>query len=270
MFFALSKIFWFLAMPLNALCLLAILGYAAHFHFPRMGKWMLGASLSLIVFLGLFPVGPALVSWLEHYYERPADLPKRIDGLIVLGGTVESALSHSLDQIALNDTTERLVCFTELAKKYPNARKIFTGGSGDILYPDAREADVVRDYFEISGLSNKDILYEKDSRNTYENAIFSIGLANPHEGQNWVLITSGFHMPRSVGIFEQVGWKVIPYPCDFKTDGKMKTLLQPPNAAWNFAMLHLAVREIIGLAAYRITGKSAFVLPPRPVPSGNE
>lgn len=231
---------------------------------------MTGGALLLIIILGLFPVGPALMSWLEHRYERPAELPDRIDGIIVLGGTVESALSVSLGHIALNGTSERLLCFTDLAKKYPRARKIFTGGSGDILNPEAREADIVQEYFTISGIPASDILYEKDSRNTYENAIFSKDLANPRDGQNWVLVTSAFHMPRSVGIFHQAAWHVIPYPCDFKTDSSLKTLLQPPDAANNYSLLHLAVREIVGLVVYKLTGKSAFVLPPRPVPSADE
>lgn len=270
MFFTFSKIFWFLIMPLNALCLLALLGYALRGRFRRAGRALMAFSLTMIVVLGLFPVGPALVSWLEHRYTPPKSLPDNIHGIVVLGGSVESALSLTSGQIALNDTAERLVCFTQLSKKYPQARKIFTGGSGDILHPNAKEADIVRDYFAAVGLREGDVLYERDSRNTYENALYSMDLANPEKGQNWILITSGFHMPRSMAIFKQVGWNVIPYPCDYKTDGSWSFLLQPPNAAWNFAMLSIAVKELLGSVAYYATGKSAFLWPPAPVASDNE
>src|SRR5690606_5333929 len=141
-------------------------------------------------------VGPALLSWWEHKYQPPRELPARVSGIIVLGGAIETHLSAATGQINMNDAIDRMICFNSLAQKYPAARLVFTGGSGDILNPEPREADIAAAYFDATGLKNREILYEKDSRNTYENAEFSKELVNPANGQNWILLTSAFHMPR--------------------------------------------------------------------------
>lgn len=265
MFFIASKIFWMLAMPLNALCFLALLGFGVRFWRKAAGECLLGFSLICILLLGLFPVGPMMVGWLESHYKVPQNLPARVDGIIVLGGMFDTHLSDSRGDMAANDNIERMFCFNALANQYPSARKVFSGGSGDILHQGTKEADVALQYFD-NVKSDADIIYEKDSRNTYENAVFTKELVNPVKGQNWIIVTSGYHMPRSVGIFAAQDWDVIPYPCDFKTDGKHGYLTDPPNATFNFRMLDIAVKELIGSLVYYMTGKSAFILPPHEVP----
>ncbi len=270
MFFIVSKIFWTLAMPLNALCFLALAGFALRFWRKKCGNLMLGTALAGIVVFGVVPVGPLMMTWLESHYEQPEDLPPRVNGIIVLGGMFDGHLSEARGQIAANDSVERMVCFTTLAKKYPNARKVFSGGSGDINYPEAKEATVAMNYLNAYGLDTDLVFYEMDSRNTYENAIFSKELMNPTEGQNWILVTSAFHMPRSVGIFEQTGWPVIPYPCDYRTDGSYDFFWTMPNVTHNYHMLNIAVKELIGSVVYYFTGKSAFILPRSSIPLENE
>jgi len=80
-------------------------------------------------------------------------------------------------------------------------------------------------------------------------------LVKPMANERWVLITTGWHMPRAVGVFCQVGWDVIPYPVDFATlPGYLGAV------EWDFAKhlssLKMAIKEWIGLSAYRFTGKS--------------
>ncbi len=257
-------------MPLNALCFLALIGFGLRFWRKSCGERLLGIALAGILFFGIIPVGPAMLSWLEHYYSVPQKLPERVNGIIVLGGMFDGHLSKERGQIAANDNIERMICFTDLAKKYPGARKVFSGGSGDINYPDDKESAVAEAYLKEYNLDNDSVFYDMDSRNTYENAVFSKELVNPAAGQNWILITSAFHMPRSVGIFEKQDWKVIPYPCDFKTDGTWDFLWTAPNITWNFAALNIVVKELIGSVVYYFTGKSAFILPPSPLPSKDE
>lgn len=267
MFFTLSKIFWSLAQPLNALCLLALLGLAVRFFWVRAGQGMMMAALAGILLFGIVPVGPWALTWLERQYPAPQTLPPKIDGVIVLGGAFESYLSRKNGQIVANGDIERMLCFVEIVKAHPQAKAVFSGGSGDILNPDARESEDAKAFFKLAGLEGREIFYETQSRNTYENAVYTKKMMAPEAGQVWVVITSAFHMPRAMGVFGAVGWPVIPYQCDPKTDGSYGFFNRLPNIAGNFSALNIAIKEIIGLIVYHATGKSAFILPGGSIPS---
>lgn len=262
MFFAASKIFWSLAAPLNALCLLGLLGFIIRTKWDLLGQRILNTALILILVLGILPIGPLLITWLERQYPTPAELPDKIDGIIVLGGAFEAYLTAKTGHIVSNDQLDRALCFTYLAKQNPNAKLVYSGGAGDIMNPEAMEGEDARKFFKLVGLDNREILYEEKSRNTYENVLYSMELTKPKNAENWIVTTSAYHMPRTMGIFKQFGWNVTPYQCDPKTDGTYDQFRRLPNVTGNFHMLNLAVKEIIGGIVYRLTGKSAFILPP--------
>lgn len=262
-----SKIAWALIQPLNALCLLALTGLAARAVWPREGQAMMNFALILILFFGVVPVGPLALTWLERQYPAPRTLPEKIDGVIVLGGGFESYLTQTSGHVVANDNVDRVFCFIEIAKKHPQAKLVFSGGSGDILHPDAMESLDARLFFHLAGLDGAHILYETQSRNTYENATFTKDMVKPQAGENWVLVTSAYHMPRAVGIFEKLDWKIIPYSCDPRTDGSYSIGGALPNVSGNFSALNIAVREIVGLIVYNLSGKSAFIIPPGSVAS---
>jgi uncharacterized SAM-binding protein YcdF (DUF218 family) len=267
MFFGLSKIFWALVQPLNALCLLAIVGLLVCLRWPRAGQGMMNAALILILIFGVFPVGPWALTWLERQYPTPQTTPTKIEGIIVLGGAFESYLTAQTGHVVANGQVDRLFCFIELAKLHPEAKLVFSGGSGDILNPEALETDDAKAFFRLIGLYDREIIYESQSRNTYENAVYTKDIIKPRKGSEWILVTSAYHMPRSVGIFEKVGWPIIPYQCDPRTDGSYNLSYRFPSITGNFSALNIAVKEILGLIVYYTTGKSAFILPPPPIPS---
>lgn len=267
MFFVASKIFWALAQPLNAFCLLALIGLAARAVWPKEGQGIMNFALILILVFGVVPVGPMALTWLERQYPTPRALPDKIDGVIVLGGGFDSYLTQTSGHIVANDNVDRAFCFVEIAKKHPGAKLVFSGGSGDILHPDAMESLDARLFFHLSGLDSAKIIYETQSRNTYENGYYTKEMVKPKAGENWVLVTSAYHMPRSVGIFEKLDWKVIPYQCDPRTNGSYSIGGSLPNVTGNFSALNIALREIIGLIVYNLTGKSAFIIPPGSVAS---
>lgn len=269
MFFTLSKIFWGLAQPLNALCLLGLMGLLIRQRWKAVGQWMMNTALALILILGILPIGPMMLTFLERQYPTPQELPAQIDGIIVLGGAFESYLTKIHGQITSNDQVDRMFCFVDLAQKYPNAKLVFSGGSGDIMNPEAMETEDARAFFKLVGL-NRDVIYEDKSRNTYENAVYTNGIVKPKAGENWIVTTSAYHMPRSVGIFEKIGWHVIPYACDFRTDGTYDPGARFPSVAGNFSAMNTAVKEFIGSIVYYMTGKSAFILPPGRLASPDE
>lgn len=267
MFFGLSKMLWAFVQPLTFLCLLALAGLALRLRWKALGQGVINTALCLIILLSLLPVGPALSAWWEYRYPPQAEIPKGLDGVVVLGGAFESYLSRETGQLSANGQIERLFCFVEIAKANPDAKLVFSGGSGDILNPDAREADDAAAFFRLVGLRGRDIIYEDRSRNTYENVIYTKDMLKPAASEKWAVVTSAVHMPRSMGIFEKAGWRVEPYPCDFNTDGSAGFFTRMPNAAANISALHTVFREMLGAAVYYVTGKSAFILPPRQVAS---
>jgi uncharacterized SAM-binding protein YcdF (DUF218 family) len=152
------------------------------------------------------------------------------------------------------------VAFIELARRYPQTRLVFTGGSGNPTYQEAREADLAEELFSNLGLDPERVVLERESRNTYENARNTNTLIEHGANETWLLVTSAFHMPRSFGVFCQQGWKMKPYPVDYRTlQGELLDVnLDFPG---NLTDFNLALREWIGLLAYRLTGKTNRLVP---------
>ena len=123
-----------------------------------------------------------------------------------------------------------------------------------------KEADYAPDVFALFSVDANRILYEDQSRNTAENARLSRELAIPQDGENWVLITSAFHMPRSVGAFRKAGWKIIAYPVDFGTTGT-----QGVTPTFDFrgglGRLSRALHECLGLLFYWLTDRTDSLFP---------
>lgn len=254
MFMMVGKLLWLLARPGNfLLLLLAIALVALALGRRRFGGRLLAGTAAVLVIAGVFPVGTWLMQPLEERF--PAVLPARVDGIVVLGGTIESTTTEARGQFALNDSAERLTTMVALAQRYPDARVIFSGGSAAVIRPPVREADLVRSWLEDLGLAADRFLFERDSATTYENALFSARLAQPKAGETWLLVTSACHMPRAVGVFRAVDWPVVPYPVDFRTPLDFYSVFA------NLTLVDLAVKEYVGVIAYRLSGRSAEWFP---------
>ncbi|MCG8618899.1 MAG: YdcF family protein, partial [Desulfobacterales bacterium] len=202
-FFWFSKIVWLLIRP-DTLLLLAV--FAGVICLYAGARRRAGLIFSL-VFLGMLtitvvPVGNWLLSPLENRFPTNPELPENVDGIIVLSGSEDGYGSSIWNQAELWDGTERLFYFMKLIRDYPEAKFLFTGGSGSLTDQSYKAADVAKRLFGELGVNVDRILLERDARNTYENGVNSYNLVNPKPGENWVLITTAWQMPRSVGIFE--------------------------------------------------------------------
>ncbi len=216
-------------------------------------------SIVLLV-VALFPFGEWLLFPLETRFPANPELPKNIDGVIVLAGAENAPLSALWKQVELGGAAERHFAFLELARRYPEAKLVFTGGSGIVFAQEYKDADVAKKLFEQQGLDVSRVIFERNSRNTFENAVLSKELVKPRAGEKWLLITSAFHMPRSVGIFCKAGWPVITYPVDHyaSPDNSFRIGF---SLAGHFASLMLGMKEWVGLLAYYVTGKTTDLLP---------
>lgn len=233
----------------------------------KIGKFLIRSGIVLLLALGAFPSGPLLLTWLEGHYPA-VEIPQDLDGIIVLGGAFNAYGTQRTGQLSANEDVGRMYCALDAMKENPQATVVFAGGTGDLLHQDAKEGDSVRLFMDYARPVENEVIYEEQSRNTYENAILSKALVEPQAGQRWLLITSAYHMPRSISIFQQASWNVIPYPCARRTSGDYRAVFQRlPSVSENFAALNIALKEIIGSAIYVITGKSASFLPRAQVPS---
>ena len=123
--------------------------------------------------------------------------------------------SRRLDQINLNGSIERLTESIQLLKKYPTAKIIFSGGSGSLQNPDLTHAYVAKKFYIQQQIDVNKIIFESKSRNTFENIFYSKEIANPQPNENWILVTTAFHMTRALNVAEKLNWEFIPYAVDF-------------------------------------------------------
>jgi uncharacterized SAM-binding protein YcdF (DUF218 family) len=248
MFFWASKTLWVLAQPSNLLLLLVAAGALALWRGRRrLASRLLYPAILAFVIVGVLPVGEWLILPLENRFPALSEPPDEVDGIVVLGGAVDLEVARSRGMAAFHGEAEREITMVELARHYPDAKLIYTGVSN---WPP---------FVRRHGLAER-VVFEDRARNTYENAVFSKQLASPQPGERWLLVTSAAHMPRSVGIFRQVGWPVIPYPVDYRTTGEVEILVVPDVARrWN--EFDQAVKAWIGLAAYWLTGRSRAAFP---------
>lgn len=256
MFFILSKIVWAILSPLTFITLLICGGYLA-----RQSKWgrgALGLGCTLLVLFGVFPMGHNVLVFLENVVSAsPAaeeSRQKSPDGIIILGGFLDLKNAIARDQFALNSNGSRLTEMLVLAHRYPKARLVFTGGDGNLIQTSSSESEQLDILLKKMGFDTLRIQYEDRSKNTYENMVYSKEMLHPKDGETWLLVTSAFHMPRSLAIFRSGDWQVTPYPAGYLTDGKYEWA-PDFDVLGNMSKFHVAVREFLGIMAYTLTDK---------------
>jgi uncharacterized SAM-binding protein YcdF (DUF218 family) len=181
--------------------------------------------------------------------------------IVVLGGGFEGAINLARGGYELNASGDRFVEAAILARRYPDARLIISGGSGSVFIEGEADADTAPRLLMALGVPQERILLENKSRDTFENARFSREIADLQPGETWLLVTSAFHMPRSVGAFRQAGFQVVPWPVDYKTTGRERPGPTEDNVLDSLRNTTAAIREWIGLIAYRVTGRTDSLLP---------
>lgn len=255
--FIIGKILWLLVAPANLIGICLFMAVVSRFCRWWRGEdvFLAGAFLLLLVF-GLIPVGPSLLATLESQYRRPVDMPDDIAGVVVLGGAFDTYLSGVHGVPVLNDGAERVLDGVALARRYPQAALVFSGGNGRMTHRDRTEAmDAARFMKAYADVSPR-VRYEDKSRNTQQNAQMTLAMLKPQAGvssKKWVLVTSAYHMPRAAEMFRQEGWPpMILWPTDYRTKGSADFMPHKLDILGNLYQSHLALREIIGQCVYRV------------------
>jgi uncharacterized SAM-binding protein YcdF (DUF218 family) len=228
-----------------------------------LGRWKVSRGLVTLITLGLavlifVPLGSLLLKPLEQRFPA-GPLPSAVHGIILLGGAQQPRLSATHGQAALNERAERMTTFLALARRYPRATLLASGGSADPNRPGLKEADTTRMFLNEQGFNADRVLFETHSRNTHEHAVFGKAIVNAKPGETWLLITSAADLPRAVGVFRKVGWAVVAVPCDYNTLPFRWELNL--SLLGELRLLHHGVHEWLGLIVYYLTDRTDELFP---------
>ena len=226
--------------------------------FRKAGLRLLVSSVLVTLAIWLLPIGSLLTLPLEDRFPPWTPAQGAPTGMIVLGGVINPSVSIAHGQVAINGSAERLTSALALAREYPNARIVFSGGNAALIGGRAEGGFALR-FLKQLGIPSDRITIESKSRDTAENAINCKRLIAPKPGERWLLITSAMHMPRAVGAFREVGFPVVPYPVDYQVAG------WPGCAACRHSRgctrRTIAMHEWLGLFAYWLTRRIPVLLP---------
>lgn len=219
----------------------------------RAAMGMLWVGLMALGLLGFEAVPNALLRPLESRYSVPT--AQAIDshaGVIVLGGATEHPnIYQAHGQVPLGNAAERMTVPVGLMRQHPKLELVFSGGEGRLLTTGVTEAELAKVFYEEQGVDMKRVKLESGSRTTRENARQVAALLGDRCKQPWLLVTSAWHMPRSMAEFEAVGCNVTAYPVDFRTGAS--TSLTEYSLAQSLLRWQTVLHEWLGLAVYSMT-----------------
>lgn len=261
LFFLASKLARVLLSPANLMIWLLLLAtLLLWLGYQRTARRLLLALATTAFVIMGYPVGDLLLHPLETRFAAPEALPGQIDGIIVLGGAEQLRLSQGWGSAQVGESAERILSAAELARRYPQAPLIYSGGSNLVRMPglDA-EGRVARSLLMQAGIEADRIVTETGSRNTHENFLLMQPLLPVRQGR-YLLVTSAYHMPRAVGIARKQALDVVPYPVDYRSSPAQDRYWDF-DLIGHFRVLETAWNEWLGLAAYHLSGKTRRWLP---------
>lgn len=219
----------------------------------RPALLMLWSGLMMLGLLGFRVIPDTLLRALENRYPIPAqDTIDRHAGVIVLGGAVGDPDSYKAHgQVPLGEAAERMTVPVGWLRKYPKLELVYAGGEGRLLPTGITESELARAFYQEQGLDMRRVHLEDKSRNTRENVQQVAKLLGQRCKEPWLLVTSAWHMPRSMAEFKTVDCNVTPYPVDFRT-GESTPIIEY-SLTNSLMRWQLALHELLGLMVYGMT-----------------
>ena len=243
--FFLSQIVEAMLWPANVLIILLVIGVGLLWSGKRSaGRVLVTLATGLLAVFLVFPLDQWLARPLESSFAGPQPAPRHVDGILILSGDFR-----------------RVVQSGTIARLYPDARIVYTGGPG-ILTPTEQPSDYARAYFKGIGINLARLKAETRAEDTWQNLVYSKALVKPKKGETWVLITSAVHMPRAMGVARHLGWTVVPWPVTYISDTDGGTY-------WRFDIITnlyntgSVMHEYAALVVYRLRGHTDELFPTR-------
>lgn len=262
MFFYVSNILGFFTQPSNFIAAICVIGLVlVLWNKHRLGTWLVTLGVLLLLVFGYSPLSNVLLLSLTERFPQWKDDGRAPDGIIVLGGAIDADSTAARNSLEINSAGERVTAMLELARRYPQAKIVFTGGASSLIETTLSEAPVAGDVLRQFGVAPERVMLETDSRTTEENATYTARLVHPKPGERWLLVTSAWHMPRSIGVFRKAGFDVEAYPVDWRTRGWIDAGETFYVVSAGLSRADAAMHEWVGLLAYRLAGRTNELLP---------
>jgi uncharacterized SAM-binding protein YcdF (DUF218 family) len=254
--FYLSKIFNLFISPLHILSLIILIQLSIIFFIQSKKLIIFFSKLFLILFLffGYSPLSNFLLSKIEDYIQTSKYPVQQLTGVIVLGGSFNSGLeSKERNEVSLNSSAERLTKALEIYKKNPKILILFSGFSGELKQQGWSESDMAKKFFLDQGVKPDNLIFENQSRNTFENIKYSKDIIANYKG-TWGLITSASHMPRSFFTFKKQGLILEPISVDYKT-GTSRMFWINFDISSGLSSWSIIFHELVGIGYYKVANK---------------
>lgn len=250
-----TEAWWFLQ-PGNVILVLVLLAFLALLVRLRgLAVFLLFITLVVAMLPTVFGASDWLGWHLERRVEKPASLPASVDGIIVLGGSIEWQISQEQAQLNLNAAAERMVAAAALARRFPDAHLVLTGVYRETIPLDFRPQASPQSMFAGAEFADRQVTFIGEARSTYEEGLLALETVRPGPGENWLLVTSAMHMPRAQAVFSTLGWNVIPWPVDYRAPATPRLLNLNMNFSDRLAHFDAVIREWAALIIYERTGR---------------
>ncbi len=262
MFVFLSKLLPLLIYPLGLACILLVV--ALILSRRRKLQTALIVTAIAVLWLGGNPfISSLALRSLEWRYLPPNPVPWA-EAIVVLGGGTDPA-EYPRSTTEINGSGDRVLYGALLYKEGKSPLVLLSGGSITFLgkHP-STPAEQMAEIMKWMGVPESAMVLQTKSQNTYEDALYCSQILKDRGIKRIILVTSAFHMPRAVGLFEHQGFKVIPAPTDYKVtqqswdnlvhgdlQSKMVALLPDVN---DMSLIALTLKEYIGIAVYSLRG----------------
>ena len=246
-FFIFSKILSFAVDPFFWIIILLLLALLAKKKYRRPRYLVLALILTFV-----FSSSPIYKITFDYWKIKQDITYQKFDAGILLGGMI--SLSSSDENILFNEYNDRLLNTLELFHKGIIKKIIITGASGS-LSSDLKEADIIKSFLIRIGVPKEKIIVENQSKNTHENAIYTELTCKELEMDKYsfLLITSDYHMRRSLSCFKKTGLNITPFVKE--SDGfhfDLEYLIVPQtNVLFKWKVLF---HEIVGYFVYKLMG----------------
>ena len=223
-------------------------------------KYLINCSIILLMLISFFPIGKYGITYLEKDYISQNNIIK-IDNILVLAGPENIGLTKITKKLNIRDGSERLIASVKLALENPNATIYFLGGDGALVKKfKFDEIDVAKIFYQDIGFDLQRVKFINSTRNTIEN-LQAFKNQNINNKFN-ILVTSAYHMKRSMLIAKKFNIDVVPYAVDFRMTAYLSELKEDKlsilNRITGFSILsnltnfNIFFREIIGILAFKL------------------